>query len=110
MPAASATLTRIYKASRSVADGTGAKQNITSWALSFTMVPFVSGTASITKTTAAGGGITLTDPTNGVCSVAILDTDTDALSAGTYYYQLKRTDEGSETVLSYGTAVLKKVT
>lgn len=62
--------------------------------------------AKVTKTTSAG--ITITDPTAGECVVSIADTDTAALSAGVYYHELKRTDDGSETVLSSGRALLKQ--
>ena len=40
--------------------------------------------------------------------VAIADTDTAALAAGIYKHALKRTDEGSETILSFGDLVLQK--
>jgi hypothetical protein len=36
------------------------------------------------------------------------DTDTDNLQPGRYYYVLRRTDAGNETVLAYGDIALKK--
>lgn len=84
-------------------------QNITGWALSYTWKRQLSdadSAAVLTKTT--GGGIVLTTPTDGVCTVTIADTDTDALTARTYRHELKRTDAGSETVLTTGTVVLQQ--
>jgi hypothetical protein len=51
--------------------------------------------------------ITLTTPLSGVCTVAIVDSDTVDLAAGTYYHELKRVEDGLETVLSFGTVKLK---
>jgi len=57
-------------------------------------------TAKITKT--VGSGITITDTTNGVVQVALADTDTENLTAGIHYWDIKRMDPGSEVVLAYG--------
>lgn len=48
-------------------------------------------------------GITITDPTAGLCTIGIVDTDTDPLQPRIYHHELKRMDEGAETVLIYGT-------
>ena len=40
--------------------------------------------------------------------VSIADTDTDGLAPGTYRHVLRRTDAGSETVLSHGSVVLQQ--
>jgi hypothetical protein len=61
--------------------------------------------AKITKTTAAGS-IALTTPLSGICTVTVEDTDTDGLRANTYWHELKRTDAGFETILSYGACEL----
>lgn len=58
----------------------------------------------VTKTT-AGGAITIDGTDTAV--VDIEAEDTSALLPGTYDHRLERTDEGSETVLSYGWAVLE---
>lgn len=90
--------------------GTGTPQNITGWALSWMLKKRQTDTdaaAKVTKTT-AGGTISMTTPGSGVCEVGISDTDIDALPAGLYWHELKRTDAGSETVLIYGTFVLKQ--
>lgn len=68
--------------------------DITGWALSF-----VAG--AVTKT--VGSGITITDGANGVCTVDLAAADTTALGAGDTSFKLRRTDSGSNTVLSFGT-------
>lgn len=91
------------------ADGS-TPQNITGWTLSWMLkrnLGDADAAALITKTT-AGGAIALTTPLSGICTVTIEDVDTDALTPGTYRHELKRTNAGTETVLSYGTCVLKQ--
>jgi hypothetical protein len=89
-----------------VVDANGTAVDITSYGLEWVMRErAASATADITKTTSSG--ITLTDPTNGVCRVAIADTDTLALLPGTYFHTLRRTDDDSETVLSFGDVILR---
>jgi hypothetical protein len=75
----------------------GTVQPITNWALSWLMKVRTKDTdvsAVITKTT--GTGITITDGPNGL-----------SLREGVYVHELKRTDEGFETPLCAGKAVLK---
>lgn len=87
-----------------------ATQNITGWALSWLLKRKESdadAAAVLTKTT-AGGGIALTTPASGLATVTIEDIDTDALQPGTYHHELKRTDAGSETILSFGRIVLRR--
>lgn len=82
-------------------------QNITGWSLSWMLKRKASDTdalAKITKTTA--DGIALTTPLSGICTVSVADTDTDSLRADIYWHELKRTDAGFETVLTYGTCEL----
>jgi hypothetical protein len=89
-------------------DGSTA-QDITGWSLSWMLkraVADADADALITKTT--GSGIALTTPASGICTVTIDDTDTDSLEPGTFRHELKRTGAGVETILSYGTAVLKR--
>lgn len=84
-------------------------QDVSGWALSFMLKRNSSDvTAKITKTTAGGGGITFTTPASGLVLITVQDTDTAALKAGTYMYEVKRTDDGSETVLTHGTVLLKQ--
>jgi hypothetical protein len=75
--------------------------NISGWSIQFRMSSTATGASVLTKTA------TLTDPTNGVCSVAIAAADTPAFSPGVYYYTLARIDAGSNQVLAYGTVVLQ---
>ena len=80
--------------------------NITGFAIQFSLKLTVEDSDLITKT--VGSGITLTDPTNGVLTVTIDDTDTTSLSPGNYVYSLKRTDAGNETTFAIGTITLIK--
>lgn len=87
------------------ADGVTA-QNITGWALEWVLRPNPeSNVAILTKTT--GAGITITNGAGGLCSVAIARADTLALPPDIYAHSLRRTDSGSESVLSFGPAVLR---
>ncbi len=90
------------------ANGTTA-QNITGWALSWMVkrnATDADGAALVTKTT-AGGGVVLTTPASGICTVTVEDSDIATIVGGNAYaHELKRTDAGAETVLSYGSFVL----
>ena len=90
-------------------DGTTV-QNITGWTLSWLLKGRPTDTdanAKVTKTTTAGG-IVLTTPASGICTVTVDDTDTDALAADRYWHELKRTDAGFETVLTFGPCELQQ--
>lgn len=90
-----------------VLDGDDVAVNITNYALEWVLRETPgSGTAAITKTTS--DGITITDGPAGECRVAIADADTIDLSPGRYFHTLRRTDDGLETVLSFGQAVLQE--
>lgn len=81
-------------------------QNITGWTLEWEVRQRpASSTPLLTKTT--GSGITLTDPTNGVCDVALTATDTTTLGSGEYVHALRRTNSGASTVLTYGDATAR---
>jgi hypothetical protein len=89
-------------------DGTTA-QDVTGWALSWTVKRRegdLDASAVLTKTTSSG--IELTTPASGIVTVTVADTDTDSLHPQTYYHELKRTDAGFETVLTYGRMVLRR--
>jgi hypothetical protein len=90
-----------------VLDENDAVVDITGYALEWVMRERpATATAAITKTT--GSGITITDGPNGLCEVTIADADTLSLSPGTYFHTLRRTDDGLETVLSFGEAILRQ--
>lgn len=99
-----------------VLDSDGAGVNISGWALSWMLKRLITDSDSdavITKTTSSG--IAITGSYNSTLAsntqravVTIADTDTSSLSAGIYHHELKRTDAGLETVLSFGTARLKR--
>jgi hypothetical protein len=82
-------------------------ETITGWALSWMLKRKATDTdaaAKVTKTTS--DGITITSATT--CQVEVEDVDTDPLRADIYWHELKRTDAGLETILSYGTCVLRQ--
>jgi hypothetical protein len=84
--------------------------DISGWELSFMIKRSRSqpdANASLTKTTSSGIAITGAfnvdpDTNTQVATVSIDDTDTDALAAGSYVWELKRTDAGLEAVIGYG--------
>jgi hypothetical protein len=88
-----------------------AAQNITGWALSWMVKrrkTHADASAVVTKTT-AGGGIVMTTPASGICTVTLDDADIVDISGGQlYYHELKRTDSGAETVLAQGTFILNQ--
>jgi hypothetical protein len=43
-----------------------------------------------------------------VATVIIADTDTDDLPTGNYYYEVKRTDAGLESIIVQGTVPLER--
>lgn len=91
-------------------------REITGWALSFVVKR--KGTdadliALVTKTTSSGIAIAgVFDAAPGTntqkATVSIADADTDSLSAGTYRWELKRTDAGSEARIAFGTIVFNQ--
>ncbi len=90
-------------------------EDVSGWALAWVLrQQGESDAVRLTKTTGAAtititGSFNATPATNTQrVNVIIADTDTDNLQPGTYLHALKRTTDGSETILSYGTATLKK--
>lgn len=98
-----------------ITDASDVPVNVTGFAMEWTLrLKDATTTASLQKTTAAGG-ITITGTYNASAAlntqrvnVIIADTDTDLLAARSYRYALKRTDSGSESVLAFGSLVLRK--
>ncbi len=89
----------------------------TGWALSFMVkrrLGDVDADALIVKTT-AGGSIAVAGTFNASAAsnaqrvtVTLLDSDTVSLTPGLCRYELKRTDSGAETVLSFGVFHIRK--
>ena len=77
-------------------------QTMTGWALAWDLKPSPNEAVSISKTTVSG--ITIGDGagTDDRATITIDDEDTEAISPGVYYHQLRRTDAGSERILSFG--------
>lgn len=90
--------------------------DITAFALSFMVKRHrsdVDADALITKTTASGIAIAGTfnsAPGSNLqrATVTLADTDSSALAPGVRHYELKRTDDGFETVLAYGTFTFRR--
>lgn len=80
-------------------------QPITGFAFSWVLRASKTGPILFTKT--VGAGITITDGPNGQLEVKVDDVDSEPLSAGLYHYTLWRTDDTTEQVASFGSAVLK---
>jgi len=69
--------------------------------------------ALVTKTSSSGIAISGAfdddpDTNTQVTTVSIADTDTDAHHPGTYRWELKRTNAGSESRIGYGTVVFRQ--
>lgn len=84
-----------------------ATQSVSGWTVSFTAKLKSSLATVISKTTSSG--ITLTDTTRGIITVALAASNTSSLEltellseGDAYLWDLKRTDSGSETVLARG--------
>ena len=93
-------------------DGTTA-QTMTGWALTWELLDRSGGEVLLTKTTGAGEiAIGNGDGTDDRASVTIDDVDTEEASLpdgpGNYYHALRRTDAGSEALLSYGGVLLQR--
>jgi hypothetical protein len=98
------------------ADDATVAKDVATWALSWMLkrrLSDVDASALVTKTSSSG--ITVAGSFDAVAAtstqratVALADTDTDTLVAGLYFYELKRTDAGLETVLAYGRLSLSR--
>jgi peptidoglycan/xylan/chitin deacetylase (PgdA/CDA1 family) len=85
-------------------------EDVSSWALSWVLKKRktdADADAKVSRVT-GGGGIVISGEDNDVVEVLVSDSHTFDLPAGSYYHELKRTDEGSETVLAYGSVALQK--
>ena len=91
-----------------VTDSAGAVQSMTAWALTWELKRSSSSAALISKTVGSGIAIGNGAGTDDRATVTIADTDTEALEPGTYYHHLRRTDAGSEVILSFGDAALRE--
>lgn len=113
--------TKAFKVADLDTDATGATaKNITGWALTFDIRAGVSSSAALlTKTTVSGLAIsgtfnTVLATSTQVVTVTVSDTDlttaTCGRRGGTFYWSLKRTDDGSEAILAEGTIVIERAT
>jgi hypothetical protein len=105
-----------------IAANTAVPQNVAGWSMAWVLRKAGSTVAAVIEKTTGGGGITITgtynvDPTVNTQRVLVLIEDTDTYGPeeepvqivnpnSDYEYALKRTDDGSETILAYGTFAL----
>lgn len=87
---------------------TVSSQNITGWAISFIARKKGEPTTSVINKSVSSG-ITLSDPSNGICTISLSSSDTD-IAEGRYDVSIARTDSGSETVLTTGDLEIKRNT
>jgi len=80
----------------------GNVQNISGWNVAFSMFALSDPSTVFVSKTVAGGGINLSDPTNGVLQVLIARADTISVFTGQYEYSVVRTDPGNDITLSRG--------
>lgn len=86
-------------------------ENIAAFAMTFLVRPSdSSGTTTLTKSVTVTGTYNANRNTNTQRAVVTL-TDTDmSITAGTYRYSLKRTDDGSETIIAWGDFIVEQAT
>ena len=84
-----------------VVDSSDVAVDMTGWALRWELYDSA-GTSKFTKTTGSGIVIGNGADTGDRATVTIDAADTDALAAGTYHYELARTDSGNKIVLAMG--------
>lgn len=85
-------------------------ENITSWAISFMVKKRAADLDSLAKVvkTVTDGGIAITSAASGIITITVFAADTVAINPGTYRYEIKRTNTGQETVLTYGSCVIRQ--
>ncbi|KKL57959.1 hypothetical protein LCGC14_2230200 [marine sediment metagenome] len=80
------------------------EEDTTGWTIVFSARSVAAGTGGAEISASASA----VDASRGINKFAIADTDTDALTAGIFEYDVKRTDAGEETVLTRGKLNLKQ--
>jgi hypothetical protein len=81
-----------------VLEGTTTPVNITGWTITFTLKRKSTDTAALLTVTGA-----VVSGSAGTYTISLTHAQTAALYAGTYTYDIQRTDAGSEAVISIGT-------
>lgn len=97
-----------------VVDDNGDLIDMSAWPITFVVAKTSSGTALVTKS-ATVAGIFNSNPALNTQKAVVEVTDSDLSAsvfnpAGKYLYSLKRTTDGSETVLVYGPFVIERAT
>jgi hypothetical protein len=84
-----------------VVDDFGVLIPITGWTIEFNLYPYKGGGSILTKPAS------IIDGPGGLCGVQMARGDTVGIVPGRWWYDLARTNAGSNTVLAYGFAELK---
>jgi hypothetical protein len=87
-----------------VLEGTTTDVDITGWTIQLNVKPNPNKSANpvFTKT------LPTTSPSTGRYSLALTHTESAQLRAGGYYYDIQRTDSGSEAVMSIGRWIVQQ--
>jgi hypothetical protein len=80
-----------------VIEGTTTPVNITGWTITFTLKRKATDTSALLTATAQ-----IVSGSAGTYTISLTHAQTAALYAGTYAYDIQRTDTGSEAVISIG--------
>ena len=81
-------------------------RSISGWSITFQVRDSLGGTSRMVKT--VGSGITVRDSGKGIFEVAIAKGDTSGLTPGSFVWDCKRTNSGSNTQLAQGGLLLKQ--
>jgi hypothetical protein len=90
----------------SLDNGSGSAETVTGWTFAFTVKKTKDGSALFTKTSSDGISV-LAASTKPQIRVTIARANTSSLVPRGYYYDLARTDSGSNTVYTKGALELK---
>lgn len=114
-----------YSIPDAIKTAAGVAVNITGWTLAFTVRRgYINAAGELIRpdgagwdvtgedpdvllTKTSGSGITITDAPGGVLTIAVTDTDTLALEVDDLAYDVWRTDNGSEALLTHGNLRVK---
>lgn len=86
---------------QNTADGSTTPVPVDGWTIAFTLKRKQTDTEALLSIPATPGAVG-----TGQYSIALSHAQTVGLAAGAYYYDIQRTDNGSDAVLSYGSLTI----
>jgi len=95
-----------YTLEVTVIDAAGDAVDITAYTFTCTILADYGDAGAAAGPYTIGSGITIIDGPTGRVDVAIPDADTTGLAAGSYVYDVKRTNDGAESILAHGSLTL----